>query len=1054
MRDDAGALTALDLDDLRDVLARSKLRDEEEVVAELLRAHPLAAAARRQALAAGRELVRRAREYRSERSRLDAFLEQYGLSNEEGVALMCLAEALLRIPDDSTADELISDKLLAGDWATHLGGSDAMLVNASTWALMLTGRVIQPTEEFRRGPVSWMRRLVSRTGEPVIRNALYAAMRILGQEFVLGESIDEAMRRGRREYGNDALFSFDMLGEGARTEADAARYHAAYAHAIDRVAASGEGRISARSGVSVKLSALHPRYDVRHWHSGEGQGSEQALYERLRALALKAAAGGIGLSIDAEEAARLLPSMDLFERLAREPQLSGWDGAGFVVQAYGKRARDLIAWLQRLAEDTGRRFPVRLVKGAYWDAEIKHAQVAGLEDFPVFTRKASSDLSWLVCASALLDSEGWLYPQFATHNAHSVASVMAMASKAVDFEFQRLHGMGELLYRVARKHYPDLPAVRCYAPVGGHEQLVSYLVRRLLENGANSSFVNRFLNARYPVDEVVTDPFVELRQHDSLRHPEIALPATLFAPRRNSRSLDLDDARVLDQVETAFRRHDLEAPVAAPLIGGRAGDGAPVEVHNPARLDEPAGEVIEAAAEDVDAAARQAAVAQPAWDARGGAARAAILERVADAYEEDLFRLMHLAVMEAGKTIDDALAEVREAVDFLRYYAGLARTQFEGSELLPGPTGERNELSLHGRGVFACISPWNFPLAIFTGQVAGALAAGNAVLAKPAEQTPLMAARAVALMHASGVPAEILHLLPGSGAEVGEAMVSHPLLAGVAFTGSEATARRIQQCLAARPGALIPLIAETGGLNAMFVDASALPEQVTDDVLKSAFGSAGQRCSALRVLYVQDAIYEPLLAMLQGAMDALVVGDPRDPATDVGPVIDAEARSMLLGHAEALSRQNRLRHRLPLPQGVAGRGTYVAPTLFEIDSLAEIGGEKFGPLLHLRRFSEQQLDACLQEVRASGYGLTLGLHSRIERRARQLFRAVPVGNTYVNRNMIGAVVGSQPFGGQGLSGTGPKAGGPHYLLGFATERSLCINTTASGGNAELLRRIR
>ncbi len=1035
--------------DLLEQIARSKLRDEEAVVNDLVEAFSPGSAMRSRALDEGRELVRRARAHRSDRSRLDAFLEEYGLSNEEGVALLCLAEALLRIPDDRTADALISDKVLSGDWATHLGGSDALLVNASTWALMLTGRVITPTAEFRSGPATWLRRLVSRTGEPVIRSALYGAMRILGHEFVLGESIDEAIRRGRKEYGSEALFSFDMLGEGARTEADAAAYGESYAHAIDRVSAAGSGKPQARSGVSVKLSALHPRYEVMHF-----ERVRDVMYRRLKALALRAAYGGIGLSIDAEESSRLLPSMELFERLARDPDLAGWDGAGFVVQAYGKRARDLICWLKALARDSGRRFPVRLVKGAYWDAEIKHAQVAGLVDFPVFTRKASTDLSWLVCAAALLENDGWLAPQFATHNAHSVASVMGMAAKGAAFEFQRLHGMGELLYRVAGEHYPELPPVRTYAPVGGHEQLVSYLVRRLLENGANSSFVNRFLNARYPVDEVVTDPFVEVRSLDAVRHPDIALPASLFAPRRNALSLDLDDKRVLDEVAMAFQGYDAQIRVAAPLIGGRSGAGSPLEVHNPARLDDPAGVVIEARAEDVDAAVNMALAAQSAWDARGGSERAGILERVADAFEADLMGLMHLAVIEAGKTIADALDEVREAVDFLRYYASLARIQFEGSQLLPGPTGERNELSLHGRGVFACISPWNFPLAIFTGQVAGALAAGNAVVAKPADQTPLMAFRAVTLMHGAGVPVDVLHLLPGSGPELGEPLVMHPGVAGVAFTGSEATARSIARRLAERPGPLIPLIAETGGLNAMFVDASALPEQVTDDVLTSAFGSAGQRCSALRVLYVQDAIADDLLAMIEGAMDALVIGDPRDPATDVGPVIDDNARNKLHVHAEALAGRTKLKHRLQIPHAIDACGSYVAPMLLGIDHISDVGGEQFGPILHVRRFRESDLKACLAEVAEAGYGLTFGLHSRIERRARQLFRAVPSGNMYVNRNMIGAVVGSQPFGGQRMSGTGPKAGGPHYLLGFSTERTFTVNTAASGGNAELLRKIR
>jgi RHH-type proline utilization regulon transcriptional repressor/proline dehydrogenase/delta 1-pyrroline-5-carboxylate dehydrogenase len=1034
----------------RHLVAARKLEDETTNVERLLEAGALSATARARALDRARDLVRTARARRSDRSPLDAFLEEYGLSNEEGVALMCLAEALLRIPDDDTIDELIADKIPQGRWSEHLGGSDALMVNASTWALMLTGRVIEPSAIMGgEPPRSWLRRMLSRVGEPVIRESVRAAMRILGREFVLGETIADAIRRGGREYKDRALFSFDMLGEGARTRAMAERYLEHYASAIEAVAETARGDdVRARNGISIKISALHPKYDPAHF-----AGSEDELYAALRSLALAAKAGNIGLNVDAEEADRLEISMALFERLARDPELDGYEGLGFVVQVYGKRATATIEWLAALSRETDRQLMVRLVKGAYWDAEIKHAQVEGLAGFPVFTRKASTDLSYLVCARMLLEAEGRIYPQFATHNAHTVAAIMELAGEKRDFEFQRLHGMGELLYEVCIAAWNDFPRLRTYAPVGVHEDLLAYLVRRLLENGANSSFVNRFLDERYPVEEVVTDPIATVRATDTIPHPDIPLPENLYAPRRNSTSVDLASDSELGRLGEAYAALEGTRFEAGPVVGGRVKDGTRVEVRDPADRERIVGTVALADASLLDAAVSGARAAQPEWDGRGGAARAEVLERIAELYEANLERLMYVACREAGKNLPDALAEVREAVDFCRYYAERARELFAGPTGLPGPTGERNQLTLEGRGVFACISPWNFPLAIFTGQIAGALAAGNAVVAKPAEQTCLIAAEAVKLMHEAGVPGDALQLLPGDGPAVGAPLVRHPGIDGVAFTGSDATARAIRLAIAEREGPMIPLVAETGGLNAMFVDSSALLEAVTDDVVRSAFGSAGQRCSALRVLYLQADVYEKGLELIRGAMDALVIGDPAQPATDVGPVIDEEAKAMLLAHVEDMQAKGFTHHTVPLPDACAA-GTFVAPTLFEIGTLADLPGEKFGPILHVRKFEEDDLELCMEEVAASRYGLTLGIHSRIDGRSRWIAETLPVGNAYVNRNMIGAIVGSQPFGGRGLSGTGPKAGGPHYLLAFATERSVTINTAASGGNAELLRLIR
>lgn len=1027
---------------LRSAIRDAKFAAEEARIVDIAAGLRLTPAQRAAIEDEASRLVEQVRARRGEHSVLDVFLKEFGLANEEGVALMCLAEALLRIPDAATVDALIADKILPGRWADHIGNSESTFVNASTWALMLTGRVIALDKIGARSPTDVLGKLVGRAGEPVIRSAMRRAMRILGGEFVLGRDIEEALRRGANEHGAGGVFSFDMLGEGARTAADAQRYFEAYAAALDRVGqvAAGRGPRLA-SGISVKLSALHPRYEF-----AQRDRVAAELYPRLLELARRAAKWNVGMSIDAEEADRLEISLDLYEQLARAPALARWDGLGLVVQAYGKRAPAVIAWLIELARDTGRRFPVRLVKGAYWDAEIKRAQENGLPDFPVFTQKANTDIAYLACAEALLAARPTIYPQFATHNAHTVTALLEITGDGGDFEFQRLHGMGELLYRVASEHFPNFPHVRVYAPVGGHRDLLAYLVRRLLENGANSSFVNRFLDAGTPARDVVRDP-VTLVARGPLRHPRIRLPVALYgSQRRNSAGFDLTDAAGVEALTAAIAAHRGRQFEARPPMDGA---GVFVDIRNPADRHDVVGRVRYASPADVDAAVSAAAAAQPDWNRLGGEARAKILAALAENIEtrRDLF--VALLVREAGKTIADSISEVREAVDYCRYYAQLAMEQFAAPLNLPGPTGESNELSLHGRGVFACISPWNFPLAIFLGQVVAALAAGNAVIAKPAQQTPLIAAAAIDLAHEAGVPQDVLHLLPGDGA-VGAALVGHRSIAGVAFTGGTDTARSINRTLAARDGAIVPLIAETGGQNAMFVDSTALLEQLTDDVMRSAFGSAGQRCSALRLLLLQDDVADRALEMIRGAMQELRIGDPAEISTDVGPLIESGAVEKLNGYVATLRARGCRVDALPLPERCAN-GSFMAPHVVELNGFASLTEEHFGPVLHVVRFEADALEATVEAVRGLGFGLTMGVHSRIDSRWREIFERSAIGNTYVNRSIIGAVVGVQPFGGEGLSGTGPKAGGPHYLLRFATERVLTVNTMASGGNIDLLR---
>lgn len=1016
----------------------AKYRDETEAVTALLAARALNEAERRETRAQAMALVQAARRSARRQGVVESFLQEFSLGTREGLALMCLAEALLRTPDAETRDRLIAEKIGGADWASHLGQSDSLFVNASTWGLMLTGRMVEVDDEARRDPPGFLKRLVERIGEPVVRQAVTQAIGIMGEQFVLGRTIEAALKRAAKE---GQTCSFDMLGEGARTEADAARFEAAYADALETVGARSKGAgPETGHGVSVKLSALSPRYEAtqeaRIWTE---------LYPRLKRLALIAARHDINFTIDAEEADRLVISLKLLERLAGEGELGGWSGLGLAVQAYQKRALLTVSRVEEIARLSGRRLMVRLVKGAYWDSEIKRAQVGGRPDYPVFTTKAATDLSYIVCAKALIAASPHIYAQFATHNAHTLASVQAMAARAgVRIEFQRLHGMGEALYAAAG----DLRAgavVRTYAPVGGHEDLLPYLVRRLLENGANTSFVHALLDERVPAEDVVADPVTAIEKAGIGPHPKIPRPADIYgAERRNSSGLDLsapDEAARLHHTARV-----LSPLTAGPIVEGGVGAGLKPQVVRSPSDAAAVGKASEASAADVDAAFAAARAAQPAWDALGGFRRAEVLRAMADALEADMDRLIAICAREAGKTLADGVAEVREAADFCRYYAHLAQTRFAGPETLKGPVGETNTLELRGRGVFICISPWNFPLAIFTGQIAAALAAGNAVVAKPAEQTPLIAAQAVALFHQAGLDPRLLALAPGRGETVGAMLTAHSRCDGVAFTGGTDTARRINQTLAGREGPIIPFIAETGGLNGMFVDTTALREQVVDDVILSAFGSAGQRCSALRILFLPTDTADGVIETIKGAMDALVIGDPADPATDVGPVIDEEARDALQAHLKRLEAEAKVLHRLAAPS----QGTFFGPVLAEIPSARFLEREVFGPILHVVRYDPERLDVVAGELAGRGYGLTLGVHSRIDAFARQVRDLVPAGNVYVNRSIIGAVVGVQPFGGEGLSGTGPKAGGPNSLSRYAIERAVSVNITAQGGDPALL----
>ena len=1030
-----------------EALSAALMGAEEAALKPLLKQAAMSPDAQARVQAIARQLVGHIRAHRRPAGGIDAFLREYDLSSEEGLVLMCLAEALLRIPDHDTADRLIRDKIAPADWARHLGHSDSWFVNASTLGLMLTGRI----ERLGQDPVSdvsgFMKRLVARTGEPVIRQALTHAMRIMGKQFVLGRTIDEAIAAAGGAAAHGFRHSFDMLGEGARTAADAARYFAAYANAIEAVGAPGSGLVA--PGVSVKLSALHPRFEF-----AQHERIMAELVPRLLDLAALAQERGLLLTVDAEEAARLGLGLDVFEAVYRT--LGRGQGFGLAVQAYQKRAGAVLDRLADLAASGGRPIPVRLVKGAYWDSEIKWAQERGFAGYPVFTRKAATDVSYLACARQLISAKGHFLPQFATHNAHTVAAILVMtgadhSAAQPDFEFQRLHGMGEPLYDLLSELTPAQIPCRIYAPVGSHEDLLAYLVRRLLENGANSSFVNRLSDDAAPIEEIVRDPVEAVHSYKSLPHPQIPLPADLFgAERRNSEGLALFDPLVIDPLLAGIKQYLGKEPLAAgPVISGALVGHNSRAIRDPADHGRTVGTLADAAPGQVGMAIAAAEKAAGEWDAIGGAARAAILRNASYLFEAHRPALMALCIRETGKTIPDALDELREAVDFLRYYAARAEEEFSGPVPLPGPTGEQNSMTLNGRGIFACISPWNFPLAIFTGQIAAALAAGNAVIAKPAEQASLVAYRATQLLHEAGVPPDILHLLPGDGAQLGAAIVTDPRIAGVAFTGSTETARAIARGLAAREGPIVPFIAETGGLNALIADSSALPEQLVDDIVRSAFNSAGQRCSALRILFLQEDGAARVLDMLAGAMAELRIGDPMEIATDIGPVIDEAAREMLRAHQTYLNGIGRQLAQTPMPDGIDG-GCFFAPCAYEIDSHAQLRGEKFGPILHIVRYQAGHLDKVCAAINSLGFGLTAGVHSRIDATIAEVAARLKVGNLYVNRNIVGAVVGVQPFGGEGLSGTGPKAGGPRYLHRFATERAVSWNVTAAGGNAGLL----
>ena len=1018
--------------ELKDRIAQERFRDEREAVTDALNALSLDPAARDRVSAAAAELVESLRNM-SHPGIMEQFLTTYGLSTEEGVALMCLAEAYLRTPDAPTVDALIRDKIGSSNWRSHLGENDSFLVNASTWALMLTGQVLRDAGMDERELTGFMAQAVRRLGEPVVRVAIEQAMKILGRQFVLGASIADALKRAEDLEKKGYCYSYDMLGEAARTAADARRYFLSYSAAISAIAERAEhDDVNANPGISVKLSALHPRYEFV-----QRKRVLDELVPRVSALAEHARSAGICMTVDAEEADRLELSADVIEAVLRNPDLAGWDGFGVVVQAYAKQAPAVLDWLYGLVSELDRRITVRLVKGAYWDQEIKNAQVLGLENYPVYTRKASTDVCYLRCAEQLLDQSDRIYPQFATHNAHTACAVLEMAGDFEGFEFQRLHGMGEALHELLREKGGR--RCRVYAPVGIHKDLLAYLVRRMLENGTNSSFVHQLLNEAVPAASIVADPVQAIAGLADPASPLIPLPPELFGDgRKNSEGVNLNNpvmAGALDRAMAPFRHREWSA---APSLGSGSPGRAPRAVLSPVDRADAVGSVVEADGPLVEEAFDRAERAFPAWRDRPVDERAGILERIADLYEANMAELIAIASREAGKTRLDGILEVREAVDFCRYYAAEAR-RICG----PGGNGERV-----GRGPFVCISPWNFPLAIFTGQITAALAAGNAVLSKPAEQTSLMAARAVALMHQAGVPEDVLLLLPGDGATVGGALTSDPRLRGVCFTGSTETALLIDRAMAHNAVPDAPLIAETGGLNAMIVDSTALPEQAVRDIVASAFQSAGQRCSALRVLLVQEEIEGTLLEMLDGAAHELQIGQTWDPATDVGPVIDEEARATILAHCEALDAKGRRLFKVPLP-AAAENGIYVSPAAYRLEAFEELEREIFGPVLHVCTFASQDLDAVVDQINASGYGLTLGIHSRVGERVDRICARARVGNIYVNRNQIGAVVGVQPFGGEGLSGTGPKAGGPHYLHRFTEPRlAAAQRMTAPGAKAK------
>jgi RHH-type proline utilization regulon transcriptional repressor/proline dehydrogenase/delta 1-pyrroline-5-carboxylate dehydrogenase len=1030
---------------LRDTITNTYRMDEDKCLASLIPAATLPPAVQTAVTSLAKKLVSQTREYKKTQGKIDGLLHQYALSTDEGIALMCLAEALLRIPDKATMDEFISDKLSTVAWKNHLAKEHSLFTNATTWSLLLTGKVYAPLIKHDATLASSLQRVISRMGVAVIRPIILQMMKAIGNQFVMGETIETALERANELEEMGYQFSYDMLGESARTALDAEHYYTSYVHAIDAIGKTAKADSPTKNpGISVKLSALHPRYEFTH--------RSRVMHELpplLLALAQQAKQYNIGLTVDAEEADRLDLSLDIFEQVFTDPSLAGWEGLGLAVQAYQKRAFFVLDWLADLSQRQQRRMMVRLVKGAYWDAEIKQSQIQGLENYPVFTRKHSTDVAYLACAKKMLAHSDCFYPQFGTHNAYSVAAVFELAKNMqADFEFQCLHGMGRPLYdQIVKKDGLNLPC-RIYAPVGTQRDLLGYLVRRLLENGANTSFVNQLADNKTAVENLITDPVARIASLSNKVHPNIPLPSHIYGARENSQGLDLSNRHVLAAFEQQLAPTQRDIWMAASIVNGEIKDhGTPQAVTAPSQHDRVIGQVYTATTTAVEEALTVAQTTEKTWHNTTVEERAQMLERAADRLQNEMPEFVGMLIEEGGRCIFDSIAEVREAIDFCRYYAQRARIDLT-TTILTGPTGEANTLTLHPRGTIACISPWNFPLAIFLGQIVAALVTGNCVIAKPAEQTPLIAFRAIRLLHAAGIPPAALQLIIGSGEVVGAKLVNDPRVDGVIFTGSTDTAKFIQQALATRPGPIGMLIAETGGQNAMIVDSSALPEQAVIDIVTSAFNSAGQRCSALRVLFVQEEIAPKLLAMLEGYLNELRVGDPSQLETDIGPVIDASALKMLEQHAERMQSEGKLLAQAPLAH--PGSGHFFAPRVFEITDLNLLKGEIFGPILHVIRYSAHDLDKVLDIIANTGYGLTLGVHSRIDATVQRIAERMPVGNIYINRNMIGAVVGVQPFGGEGLSGTGPKAGGPHYLPRLCVERALSINTTAVGGNARLV----
>ncbi len=1031
------------LNSLRDSITKAYRMKEDDCLSPLIAAATFPPAEKAHITTIAKQLVIETREYKKRQGKIDSLLHQYDLSTDEGIALMCLAEALLRIPDKATMDKFISDKLSTVEWKNHLSRDNSLFVNAATWSLLLTGKIYAPAINHDQTFSSALKRSVSRLGASVIRPVLLQMMKTIGKQFVMGENIQLALSRSVELENIGYRFSYDMLGESARTVEDAANYYQSYVNAIDAIGKFAHQNTPAKNpGISVKLSALSPRYEYTHYDRVMNE-----IPPMLLALAKQAKQYNIGLTVDAEEADRLDISLDIIERVFSDPALAGWEGFGLAVQAYQKRAPYVIDWLSALSRKHGKRMMVRLVKGAYWDAEIKMSQVYGYENYPVFTRKNSTDVSYLACAKKLLSQPECFYSQFGTHNAYTVAAIMEMANKQSDFEFQCLQGMGRALYdQVVAKDGFNIPC-RIYAPVGTHRDLLGYLVRRLLENGANSSFINKLADDKTPIDDMIVDPVARVAALVNKPHPHIPLPKEIYGAWQNSQGIDLSNAITRQQLFQQIEQAKQKKWIATSIINGKTYHDKNAHAVNSPINKQVIGKVSHADAHDIEIALQTAENAKRKWDETPVEKRASILEKAADLFQQYMPDLIALLNQEGGKCIPDCISEIRETIDYCRYYAYRARHDLV-PQPLPGPTGEWNQLSLHARGIVACISPWNFPLAIFSGQIVAALVTGNPVLAKPAEQTPLIAYKAVQILHEAGIPEDVLQLLIGKGSVVGAALTKDERVAGVMFTGSTETAKIIERSLADKKGAIAFLIAETGGENAMIVDSSALAEQTVMDIVQSAFNSAGQRCSALRVLFVQEEMAPKLLNMLKGYMQEMTIGDPAFLSTDVACVIDEEAQQMLQKHIAKMNAEATLIVTIE-PENLPD-GFYVAPCVYELQNLDQLEGEVFGPILHVIRYKANELDQVMDAIIKTGYGLTLGIHSRIDATIQHIANRMPIGNIYVNRNMIGAVVGVQPFGGERLSGTGPKAGGPHYLPRLCMERCISNNTTAVGGNARLV----